>query len=38
MKDLFPLKDKKHEMITRNQDIVEIQNANTKRVQNSSVQ
>ena len=37
MKDLFPLKDKKHEMITRNQEIFEIKKANTKRLQNSPV-
>ena len=37
IKDLFPLKDKKHEMITRNQEIFEIKKANTKRLQNSPV-
>ena len=37
MKDLFPLRDKKHGMITRNQEMFEIKKANTKRLQNSPV-
>ena len=37
MKDLFPLRKKKHEMITRNQEIFQIKDAHTKRLQDSPV-
>ena len=37
MKDLFPLRKKKHEMITRNQEIFQVEDAHTKRLQDSPV-
>ena len=37
MKDLFPLRKKKHGMITRNQEIFQVEDAHTKRLQDSPV-
>ena len=37
MKDLFPLRKKKHEMITRKQELFQIKDAHTKRLQDSPV-
>ena len=36
-KELFPLKNKKHKMETRNEEIYDVKNVHTKRLQNSPI-